>query len=405
MSELPYLLGAIGLLVVNGFFVASEYTLTAVNRSRIEHLAAQGDRSAERVRRSISELPLMLAGTQLGITMASLVLGYVAEPAVAGLLEGPFGTIPMGEQAVTTVSLIVGLTIVVFFHMVLSEMVPKYIVIAEPERTARWLAAPFRAFITSFRPVLVLLNGLGNAGLRLLGISPRTSTLSAYTLDELADVIEESARGGQLGRFEEQLLTGAVGFSELDAGAVMVPRTELVAVPATATPAEVERTVRDSGHTRLPVYAGDLDHVLGFFHAKDLLHVSASERDRPMPARLIRQMLVIPESRRLLALLLDMRRERRQLALVIEEHGGTAGVVSIEDIIEELVGEIRDEYDVSEIGVEQLGEGRFLVPGTLRIDEAADRLGIELPEGEYETVAGLVMERLGRIPDRRDTVV
>lgn len=404
MNELPFLLISFGLLVMNGFFVASEYTLTAVNRSRVEQLAAAGNTRAGLVRRSIEELPLMLAGTQLGITMASLALGYVAEPAVSRLFEGVFGQAPLGEGAIATISFVVALAIVVFFHMVLSEMVPKYIVIAEAERTALWLAAPFRAYIFLFKPILVVLNGLGNAGLRFLQIEPRTSTLSAYTLEELAGMIEESARGGQIAGLEERLLTGAVGFTDLDAGAVMIPRTEIVAVRITSTPGEVERTVLESGHTRLPVYAGDLDNVLGFFHAKDLLRVPEADRDRPMPRRLIRQMLVVPESRKLLPLLFDMRRERRQFALVVEEHGGTAGIVSIEDILEELVGEIRDEYDVSELGVEQVGEDRYLVPGTLRIDEAADRLGIELPEGEYETVAGFVMDRLGRVPHRRDSV-
>jgi CBS domain containing-hemolysin-like protein len=404
MSELKFLAISLGLLIVNGFFVASEYSLTAVNRERIEQLASAGDRRAARVRRSIEFLPLMLAGTQLGITMASLVLGYVAEPAVGRLFEGVFGHTPLGEGLITTISFLIALTIVVFFHLVLSEMVPKYIVIAESERAALWLAAPFSAYITVFKPILVVLNAIGNAGLRRLKVEPRTSILSAYTLDEFADIIEESAGAGEIVGVEQRLLTGAVGFTGLDAGAVMVPRTEIVAVRNTATPADVEGKVLESGHTRLPVYAGDLDNVLGFFHAKDLLQVPEQDRDRAMPRRLIRQMLVVPESRNLLSLLFEMRRERRHFALVVEEHGGTAGILSIENILEELVGEIRDEYDFSELGIEDVGDGRWIVPGTLRIDEAADFLGATLPVGEYETVAGFVMDRLGRVPHRGDSL-
>lgn len=404
MSSWVLLLISFGLLVANGFFVASEYTLTAANRSRIERLASQGNTRAAMMRRSINELPLMLAGSQLGITMASLVLGYVAEPTVGRLLEGPLGLVDLPEGAVRTISFVLALAVVVFFHMVLSEMAPKYLVIAEPERTALWLVAPYRAYIVIFKPILLVLNAIGNAGLRVLGVEPRTETLSAYSLEELAGMIEQSARGGEIHAFEERLLTGATSIHNLDAGAVMVPRTEITAVPATATAAELEQIVLESGHTRIPVYVGDLDNVIGFFHAKDLLRIGPGERDKQIPNRLIRQMLVVPESRPLLPLLFDMRRERRQFALVVEEHGGTAGVVSIEDILEELVGEIRDEYDVTELGVEVQGERRFLVPGTLRIDEAADHLGVALPQGHYETVAGFVMDRLGRIPRRRDTV-
>ncbi len=404
MSEWPALAVSLGLLVANGFFVASEYTLTAVDRARIERLAGLGDRRAHLVRRSLNDLPLMFAGTQLGVTMASLVLGYVAEPAVGRLLEGPLVDLGMPAEAAPAVALVIALGIVVFFHMVLSEMAPKYTVIAEPERSALWIAPLLRAYVVVFRPILVVLNALANAGLRVFGVRPRTETLSAYSLDELASMIEESAREGALGALEERLLTGAVGFTSLDAGAVMVPRTEVVAVPATATAREVEAEVVRSGHSRLPVYAGDIDHVLGFLHAKDLLRITGSGYERPVPPELIRPLLVVPESRALLDLLFDMRRQRRQFALVIEEHGGTAGILTIEDILEELVGEIRDEYDAGELGIEVLGEGRFLVPGTLRIDEAGDRLGVMLPEGPYETVAGFVMDRLGRVPRPLDTV-
>jgi CBS domain containing-hemolysin-like protein len=185
----------------------------------------------------------------------------------------------------------------------------------------------------------------------------------------------------------------------------MVPRVEMVSLPVTSTPTAFERVVVETGHSRIPVFVQDIDHVLGFFHAKDLLRIDPAARNEPINRELVRPMLVVPESRKVQDLLLDMRRERRHFALVVDEHGGTAGIVTIEDVVEELVGEIRDEYDVSELGIEQLTDNRFLVPGTLRIHEAADHLGVTLPEGDYETVAGFLMDRLGRVPKRRDDVV
>ena len=184
----------------------------------------------------------------------------------------------------------------------------------------------------------------------------------------------------------------------------MVPRTEMTAAPITATPADIEKIVVDSGHTRIPIYGKDLDHVLGFFHAKDLLKVRVDERGKPLSRRYIRRMLVVPESLRLHPLLVNMRRERQQFALVVDEHGGTSGIVTLEDLLEELVGEIRDEYDASELGVTKLDDRRHLIPGNLRLDEAEQVLGLELPEGEYETVAGFLMDELGRIPRRGDVV-
>ncbi|MGH2819767.1 MAG: hemolysin family protein [Actinomycetota bacterium] len=400
-----YLLAAVLLLVANGFFVGAEFALVAARRTRIEHLAEQGGGRARAAFRSIRELSLMLAGAQLGITMCSLGLGYVAEPAVASLIENAIhAAAELPPTLLHTISFVVALTIVTFFHMVIGEMAPKNIAIAEPEKTALLIAWPFRIFVNLFRPFVRLLNLLANGGTRLLGFQPQDEMTPAHTAEELGIMIEESARGGAIPEFERRLLAGAIGFRERDAGSAMVPRTEMVAVPVTTTVSELERTVLETGHTRFPVYTTDLDHVLGFLHAKDLLKVRSEERSRPLPGRFIRRMLIVPESRRLHPLLVDMQRERKHFALVVDEHGGTAGVVTLEDLVEELVGEIRDEYDIGELGVERMGDGRYLVPGSLRIDEASDHLDVELPRGDYDTVAGFLMARLGRIPRRRDVV-
>jgi CBS domain containing-hemolysin-like protein len=399
-----YLIAAILLLLANGFFVGAEFALVAARRSRIEHLAGTSDR-ADMTLKSMRELSLMLAGAQLGITMCSVGLGFVAEPAVAALLEDAIHAVAqLPEALLHTIAFVVALSIVTFLHMVVGEMAPKNIAITDPERTALWIAIPFRVFVNVFRPVVLVLNALANAGTRLLGVAPTEERREVATAAELGALIEESAREGLIEKPTHRLLSGAIEFGSRDAAAVMVPRPEMVAARIDATPAEIEAIVRDSGHTRIPLYAEDLDHVVGFFHAKDLLRVDPGERGRPLARTLVRQMLVVPESRRIRPLLADMQRERKHCALVIDEHGGTAGMVTIEDVIEELVGEIQDEYDVRELGVQHLAPDRYLVPGTLRIDEAAQHLGLELPEGDYDTVAGFLMDRLGRIPRRRDAV-
>ena len=396
---------ALLLLLANGFFVGAEFALIASRRSKLEQMAEEGDRKAQVALRSVRELSFMLAGAQLGITMASLGLGAIAEPAVARLIESALqGLVSIPEGLLHSISFVIALTIVVFLHMVIGEMAPKNIAIAKPEGMALAIAAPFRIYTNIFRPFIHLLNALANTGVRLLGVEPQDELRSVHTSDEIGMMIAESARGGMIDNFEHRLLEGAIQFSERDAASVMVPRTDLVAVPLDITHAELENVIVDTGHSRLPVYAEDLDHVVGFFHAKDLLAIGEDERNKPLARRLIRQMLVVPESRQLHPLLLDMRRQRRHVALVIEEHGGTAGIVTLEDLLEELVGEIRDEHDAGELGVIHMSEGRYCIPGALRIDEAERFLDLDLPEGEYETVAGFLMDRLGRIPKRRDVV-
>lgn len=399
------LLVTVLLLLANGFFVAAEFALTAVRRSKMEHLAEAGHARARVALSSIRELSLMLAGAQLGITMASLGLGYVSEPAIAHLIEAALHSVVELPPAILhSISFVTALTIVVFLHMVVGEMAPKNIAIADPEKSALWISVPFRAFVNFFRPFIHLLNFLANAGLRLLRVEPRDELRSGMTSEDIGALISQSAREGVLDRFDYRLLSGVILFSDLDAGAVMVPRTELTAAPLSATAADIERLAMNSGHSRIPVYVENLDQVLGFFHAKDLLRIDPSDYDKPIPRHFVRKMLVVPETRKLQPLLLDMRAQRSHFALVVDEHGGTAGVVAIEDLIEELVGEIRDEYDEREAGIERLSDRQFLVPGSLRIDEAEDRLGVRLPPGDYETVAGFLMDKLQRIPKRRDVV-
>ncbi len=392
------------LLILNGIFVGAEFALTGARRPQIEQLAQGGNRRARIALAGMRELPLMLAGAQLGVTMASLGLGYVAEPAVAHLLEGAFSGLAIPDGVLHSAAFVIGLVIVVFGHLVVGEMGPKNLTLAGPERSALILAPPTRIFVNVFRPFVHLLNALARLCLRALGVAMSQELEHSPDTSEIAMVIEESAREGVFDEGKRRLLSGAITFGDRDAASVMVPRTEVAAVPLSATPAAIEALVVDTGHSRLPVYGADLDHILGFFHSKDLLRVSEDDREQPLKSSLIRQMLVVPESRKLRPLLLDMKHRRDHIALVIDEHGGTGGIVTLEDVLEELVGEIRDEYDAGELGVEELGHDRYLVPGSLRIDEANGFIGMTLPEGDYDTVGGWLMDSLGRIPKRRDVL-
>lgn len=400
-----YVVVAVLLLLANAFFVAAEFALIAASPAKLEKLALAGDPRAKLALRAGREVSLMLSGAQLGITMASLGLGFVAEPAVARLIEaGLEGVAELPGGVLHPTSFVVALALISFLHMVVGEMAPKNVAIAEPENSALWLAIPFRVYTVLFRPVIRFFNFLANGATRLLGVEPQDERFDVHSPTEIRMIVGESARTGHLDRFQHRLLRGAASFGARDAASVMVPRTEVIATPLPVTPAELEGMVIESGLSRIPVYGRGLDDVIGFFHAKDLLAIPSDRFADPLASDFIRPMLVVPESLKLHSLMRDMRRRRQHFALVADEHGGTAGVVTLEDILEELVGEIQDEYDVSELGIERVGDDRFLIPGTLRLDEAADRLGVELPDGDYETVAGFIMDRLGRVPKRRDSV-
>lgn len=394
---------AVALLLANGFFVWSEFALIAARRSRIERLADEGHRLARVARGAMSDLNFVLAGAQLGITMASLGLGYVAEPAVADLLAGPLEDLLPGALA-HTLEVVLALAIVVSAHMVLGEMVPKNLAIAEPERSAVWVALPFRFYTAVFGPAIRFLNVLANRLLRLVGIEPRDELVEAHTADEIAAMLEQSRSEGVIEASQHGLLSRTLLFDRLDARGIMVPRPDVVAVPLDAAPAEVDRVAVETGYSRIPVYRESLDDIVGFVHVKDLLALPPDDGARSLPPNLVRRALVVPGSRLLPDLLSDMQRERRHFAVVVDEHGGVAGLVTLEDILEELVGEIRDEHDPTEGSVWRLGPRRLLVDAGLRPDELERSVGLEIPEGDYDTVAGFLLSELGRLPMIGDEV-
>jgi magnesium and cobalt exporter, CNNM family len=404
MSPGAVLIGLL-LLGANGFFVAAEFALLASRRSRIEQLAQAGDVAASYALAGIRELSLMLAGAQLGITMASLGLGALTEPSLHHGLETLLDAVGVPPAAGGGIAFAVALGIVSFLHMVVGEMAPKSWAISHPERSALLLARPFRAFALVVRPFINLLNLLANGVVRLCGVTPQDELAQVHAPSELLLLLEESAREGTLPAEQQTLLSRALDLSGLDAQAVMIPRRDVVAVPTHAGVEELERVASDTGLSRFPVYDGDLDRIIGVLHVKDLLVLPPEARATTTAAALVKPALLTPESRALEDLLLDMREQRQHIAIVVDEYGDVSGIVALEDVLEELIGEFEDESDAPAGGTPQRRrDGSLLVPGALRPDELEEQAGVSLPPGHWETVAGYFLARLGRLPQVGDSV-
>ena len=398
----------IALLTINGFFVAAEFALLASRRSRMEALAAEGNRAAVAALASLRQLSLTMAGAQLGITLASLALGAVAEPTIAHGLENLLGRTELPEGLARGLGFGFGLGIVVLAHVVVGELAPKSWAISHPERSALLLARPFRVFTVALRPAIFALNASANGIVRLLGRTPQNELALAHSPGDLSLLLDESAAHGLLDEHQQTLLSRAIDLSELDAEAVMVPRADIVAVDQAAGITELERLASTTGRSRIPVYDQQLDHLRGILHVKDLLAVEAGDRSTTTASTLARPAMITPESRQVQELLVDMREQRQHVAIVIDEYGGVSGLVSMEDLLEELIGNFEDESDQLSLGVRTRPGGVLSLPGALRPDELAAATGIELPDGPWETVAGYVLAELGRLPangDRLSTAV
>ncbi|MGH2732932.1 MAG: hemolysin family protein [Actinomycetota bacterium] len=399
------LTGVLLLVAANAFFVAAEFGLVAVRRTRIEELAVRGNRRAISARKAIKELNLMLSGSQLGITLASLGLGWIGEPALAHLLEGVFDFLPSPLDAIAThgTAVIIAFAVITFLHVVLGELVPKNVAIAKPEGTALWIATPMRAFTYAFRPVIWLFNETANLFMRLVGMKPQAELSSLHTPEELAIIIEESRRGGAIQAGQSELLTATLEFPEKRAVEAMVPRIAARSVHGDAGVEQVLDLTERTGFSRFPVWGDRPDEFVGWVHLKDILR--ASRRDPQVKVKdVMREPLLVPESLLLQKVLIQMRRRPAHFAIVLDEFGSTSGIITLEDILEELVGEIRDEYDLRELRLHEV-KGGYRIPGIMRPDELAKAIGIELPEGNYETVAGFILERLGRLARRGDEVL
>jgi len=401
--------GALGLafvlLALNGFFVAAEFALLAARRSRIEQLAADGNKRAVSALAGIRELTLMLAGAQLGITMCSLGLGAVAEPAIAHIIEAALGElIDLSETTLHVIGFTLGLSLVVFLHMVVGEMAPKSWAISDPERSSLLLARPFRAFVRVFQPIIWLLNSLANVVVRLVGVEPQDERAMAHSPTDLILLLDESAGHGDIKAEDHQLLTRSLELSGLTAADAMTVRRDIVSMPAEATAAEVAAEAHRTGRTRIVIHANDLDHCLGFIHAKDLLRLENGAWATTSARSMVRPLMVTPEHHRLEDLLVEMRTERKHISVAVDEHGVVVGLVTLEDVFEELIGDFDDESDDRLSDCAQHADGSWRVNGTLRPDQFEECTGVALPEGDWQTVAGYVIDALDEIPAAGDSV-
>lgn len=395
---------AIALLVGNGFFVAAEISLLAARRTRVEEAAEAGDRRARHALKALRELSLTFSGAQLGITACSLGLGVVAEPAVAALFVDLLGASPLPAGVVPALSVVLALAVTVFLHMVLGDLAPKNLGLARPERVALALARPFGWFVTALRPLIHGLNWVGNALVRMVGVEPADENKLVHTPAELALVLAESHTVGTIEPQDARMMAAVLHLAAIDAEAAMTPRVDLEAVPDTATVQEVLDLAQETGHTRIPVYNGGIDHIVGLINVKDLLVRDDDELRASRVSQLQRPIPAVPESQDLERLLRDMLDNRSHAAVVVDEFGGTAGLLTLEDILEELVGEIADEFDEHD-PVDVASDRVWVVPGITRRDEVRRTSGIELSGGEAETVSGWIVEQLGRLPEAGDRVL
>ncbi|PWI09163.1 hypothetical protein DIZ27_17835 [Streptomyces sp. NWU339] len=405
-TPLLLLAAAFLLILANGFFVAAEFGLVTVERPEAERAAADGDRRAHRVVESLKELSFQLSGTQLGITLTSLVVGMLAEPAFAGLLRGPVTGTGVPEGAVSTIAVVIGMLLASAVQMVIGELVPKNWAVSRPLQVARFVAGPQHVFARLFRPVIAGLNAVANRVVRTLGIEPTAELASARTPGELVSLARHSARAGALEQDTADLFVRTLSLGGLTAQHVMTPRVKVSALQSSATVEDVVNLTRATGLSRFPVHTERIDEVVGMAHLKDALAVPPRDRLRTPVGDISRPALLVPETLPVRPLLTRLRSEQ-PIAVVVDEYGGTAGVVTLEDIVEEIVGEILDEHDehgeffgeaTELVAVPQEdGHSAWDVDGSVRVDTLL-RIGLDVPDGPYETVAGLVADLLGRIP-------
>jgi CBS domain containing-hemolysin-like protein len=399
---------AVGLLVLaNAFFVAAEFSLVSVRKTRIAELAARGEAGANAVQKAINNPDRVIAATQLGITLTSLSLGWIGEPALGNLLYPVVSLFPANIQAnvAHTISAVLAFTLITFLHVVAGELAPKSIALQNPERTSLFVASPILWIERLFKPAIWALNGAGNILLHLMGVQPASGHELVHSVEELKMLVSESAESGVVKAEEGEMLQAVFGFRNLVVRQVMVPRTEVVAVEADTPLTRIVELATETTFTKFPVYEESLDQVLGVVHIKDiLLAVQSPDCEQCTARQYMREPLFAPETLGVSDVLRLFRVNRQHIAIVLDEFGGTAGLATLEDLLEEIVGEVNDPFDENPPGFQTLPDGSVLIDGLTLIDDVNEQLGLELSESYYDTIGGYVMGRLGRIPRLNDTV-
>ena len=406
MSVLLTLLAVLGFVLLTAgtaLFVSAEFSLTALERSTVDANARTGGRRDKLVQRAHRTLSFQLSGAQVGISITTLITGYLAEPLVARLLRPAFTAMSLSKDVADGVALALALLIATSVSMVFGELMPQYLAVARPLQVARVVAGPQLLFSMLTAPLIKLTNGTANWILRRLGIEPAEELRSARSPQELVSLVRNSARQGSLDLATATLVDRSLRFGTRTAEELMTPRSKIVALQADDTVADLVHTAMETGFSRFPIVEGDLDETIGIVHVKQVFEVPADQRAHIKLRDLAQPVAVVPSTLDGDSLMAQIRANGLQTALVADEYGGIAGMVTVEDLIEEIVGDVRDEHDDATPDVVQTDDG-WLVSGLLRIDEVAAATGFRAPEGEYDTIGGLVLQELGHIPVEGETV-
>jgi len=407
LIELLQLLSVIALVLANGFFVAAEFSLVSVRRTRIAELVAQGHPAAMWVQRALENPDRVIAATQLGITLSSLGLGWIGEPAIAHLIEPIVSLFPSAVQAGVSHTISAGLAFIAitFMHVVVGELAPKSIALQNPEKTSLVVAQPTIWTEVLFKPAIWALNGAGNGLLRLIGIKPVSGHELLHSIEELKMLVSASAEGGVVQEQQSEMLTAIFEMNDQVVRQMMVPRTEIQAVEADTPLADLIKLAADSTYTKYPVFEESLDQVIGILHIKDLLRVMFGPTKENCTARtLMRETMFVPEAISVDVLLHQFRHNRQHIAIVLDEFGGTAGLVTLEDLLEEIVGEVSDPFDRDTPEIQTMDNGLILIDGMALIEDVNEQLELQLSDPDYDTIAGFILGRLGRIARVGDTV-
>jgi CBS domain containing-hemolysin-like protein len=384
------------LVLLNGFFVSVEYAMVKVRSGRIDTLIEEGSKKALKARSIVGNLEGYLSACQLGITLASLALGWLGQPAIANLVGPLLGSIGFGVTTVNVVSLIIALMFITILHIVLGELAPKTIAVNKAESVLLLTSGPMNVFYKIMYPVIWIVNGLARGLLRIFRLAPASELGTAHTEEEIRIIMQESNKSGFIDNTEMTLVDNIFEFVDTMAREIMIPRTEMICLNNHLSIEENLDIAFDGMRTRYPVCDGDKDHILGFIHIKDLIRDRAQSYDK-----LIRPILTVPESIQISALLKVMQRAKTQIAILIDEYGGTSGMVTLEDIMEEIVGEIQDEFDEERPGVEQLGEDEHSIDGLMLIEEINDLLGLHMETEDYDTIGGWLYSKLEVNPPQK----
>ncbi|WP_322905960.1 hemolysin family protein [Paenibacillus campi] len=384
------------LVLLNGFFVAAEFAMVKIRSSRLETLVDEGNTRARFAQSIVNNLDAYLSACQLGITLASLGLGWIGEPAIADLIRPVFTAIGWNNEiAIHSVSIAIAFIIITILHIVLGELAPKSLAIRKAETVTLWTAAPMLLFHKIMYPFIWMLNGMANALLKLFGIAPASEHESAHTEEEIRILMKESNKSGLIDNTELALVDNIFEFADTTAHEIMIPRTEMICLSLHASREENLQIALNGMCTRYPVCDGDKDHIVGFLHIKDLLRYQIIDS-----VKLIRPIIAVPESIKISELMKLMQRGKTQIAILIDEYGGTAGLVTLEDIMEEIVGEIQDEFDHERPIIEPINEMMYSIDGMMLIEEFNTRFSLDLDMSEYDTIGGWLYSRVESLPPK-----